>query len=97
MRCLSLGLLTGTVAIAFATLLFLQQTRLDRELRAMSVIERQALYARTLETLSSSCEHPSARTLIEYCRDQSNFIKRFPECDRTCQTLAARRSRLPWH
>jgi hypothetical protein len=28
--------------------------------------------------------------VAEYCRQQADFIKRFPECDRECRDLAAR-------
>lgn len=90
-------LLVCAVAIALAVSLFLQQTRVDRELRSVPSAERRALYERTLETLRKSCAPTSPSALDDYCRDQSAFIKQFPECNKECQRLAARSRRLPWH
>lgn len=80
----ALGLLS---AVALAVFI---HTRLDREISDIPEPERRALYERTRETLRSSCMQTRGPEMAEYCRQQADFIKRFPECDRECRDLAAR-------
>jgi hypothetical protein len=67
-----------------------------RALLSLPAVERRALYERTLETLQSeACDaREGASGLREYCREQAEFIVRFPECDRACSELV-KRTRLP--
>lgn len=92
----TLAWLGGASAIvaAFAGAVFLE-TRLDRELRALPVAERRALYARTLETLHTTCNRECGSEVAEYCRRQADFLTRFPECDSECRDLAARFAPTP--
>lgn len=83
------------LAAAVALLLALavavcMQTRLDREISDLPEPERRALYERTRETLRSPCSQARGPEVAEYCRQQADFIKRFPECDSECRELAAR-------
>jgi hypothetical protein len=58
--------------------------------------ERRALYERTLQNLKSTCQserRPSG--LDDYCHRQADFILKFPECDRTCESLARRQMNEP--
>lgn len=64
------------------------QTRAIRDLPAS---DRHVLYERTLATLRSPCNpDKGADGLLEYCRQQAEFIVQFPECDAACATLAKR-------
>lgn len=80
----ALGLLSAALLAVF------MHTRLDRELSELPEPERRALFERTRETLRSSCMQARGPEVTEYCRQQADFIKRFPECDRECRDLAAR-------
>jgi hypothetical protein len=53
--------------------------------------ERRALYERTLHTLDSTCD-TAARPdgLADFCREQAEFVRHFPECDTACRALAQR-------
>jgi hypothetical protein len=58
--------------------------------------ERRALYARTLETVESSCNpHLRAEGLDELCYEQAALLTKFPECDGACMALVARRRSPP--
>lgn len=81
------GVLIFLLACALAVYL---HARLTRDLRGLPAPERRVLYERTLETLRTSCTHSPGPPLTDYCRDQANFIERFPECDSACRELAAR-------
>lgn len=85
------GALALVAAIAGVTFMFMfMQTRLDRELSELPPSERRALYERTLETLRTTCSQARGPELADYCRQQADFVKRFPECDSECRELAAR-------
>lgn len=80
----------GLVVLALIGLLTVfRHSRLDRELAGMPTAERRALYERTLETLRTSCERAPGPKFTDYCREQADLIRRFPECDSACQELAA--------
>ncbi|HRG94839.1 MAG TPA: hypothetical protein PLR99_01250 [Polyangiaceae bacterium] len=79
----ALGLLAAAWFAVFT------HTRLDRELSKLPEQERRALYERTRETLRTSCAHPRGPEVADYCRQQANFIKHFPECDGECQDVAS--------
>jgi hypothetical protein len=53
-------------------------------------MERHALYERTLQTLQSPSCDPARNGLKDYCRQQAEFIIKFPECDAACGELAKR-------
>lgn len=78
-----------TLLCAVALAVFVH-TRLDREISQLPESERRALYERTRETLRTSCAHARGPEVTEYCREQADFIQRFPECDSECRELAAR-------
>jgi hypothetical protein len=63
----------------------------EHALTQLPAAERRELYERTLHTLESTCA-PQARPpgLQRYCRQQAEFIVRFPECDQVCRELAGR-------
>lgn len=83
--------LGGLLALSLVVVLALYiHTRLDRELQDVPEAERRALYERTLETLRTSCMQARGPTFTDYCREQADFIRRFPECDSECRELAAR-------
>lgn len=65
------------------------QTRLDQELSDLPHAERRALFERPLETLRTACIQARGPEVSDYCCEQANFIKHFPECDGTCRELAA--------
>ncbi len=83
--------LGGLLAIALVCVLAMHiHSRLDRELQDVPEVERRALYERTLETLRASCMQARGPTFTDYCREQADFVRRFPECDSECRELAAR-------
>jgi hypothetical protein len=90
-RTVAVGL-TGLMAILLiGGLAVLVPKRLDPELEELPKTERQALYERTLETLETSCTHHAAGpTLSDYCLEQADFIRGFPECQKGCRELVAR-------
>jgi hypothetical protein len=47
--------------------------------------ERRALYRRTLDTLASTCDLTKRPSGLEnFCREQAELIRQFPECDEAC-------------
>jgi hypothetical protein len=55
-------------------------------------MERQSLYARTLDELSTICRGGVAATsgeLRDHCVAQARFVMELPECDNACQRVAA--------
>ena len=50
---------------------------------------------RTRQTLETSCTNASGASLIDYCREQAEFIKQFPECDSECHSLVVRFTPAP--
>jgi hypothetical protein len=83
------AMLLAAVLVAFTVW---QATRLDDAVEAMPPSERRALYERTRDSLATTCRAP-AEALVPFCREQAELVLRFPECDRTCRTLAARHTR----
>ena len=77
----------GLVVIALVAFAIVHQTGSEREVRSLPDPERRALYQRTLETLKTTCANASGPTLREYCREQAEFMKNFPECDDACRAL----------
>jgi cytochrome b pre-mRNA-processing protein 3 len=58
--------------------------------------EGGALYERTLGTLSRFCDPKrDLKGIDEFCRQQADFIIRFPQCDAACRALAAPHHSLP--
>jgi hypothetical protein len=60
-------------------------------LRSLPQGERQSLYARTLDDLSTTCRDPAAAVgeLHEHCVAQAHFVMELPECGDACQRAAA--------
>ena len=71
----------------------------DAETKAvtsLSAPDRRALYDRTLRTLETTCDQPKRpHGLDDFCKEQAEFIVKFPECDATCESRATRLSPLP--
>lgn len=60
----------------------------EREIADLPAAERQALFARTFETLRTVCNDSAGPNLTNYCEEQASFLVRFPECDPGCAKLA---------
>jgi hypothetical protein len=60
-------------------------------IRSLSNRERQSLYARTLDDLTTICRAPAAASgdLRDHCAAQARFVVELPECDDACQRAAA--------
>ncbi len=67
----------------------------SQDLITLPTLERQTLYQRTLETLESICVSATGPEIVDYCRDQAQFIARFPECDATCEAACRRLAPRP--
>jgi hypothetical protein len=91
--------IAAAVLVVLLALLWLWSQRIaeqDRALEQLPAAERRALYERTLHTLERSCA-PRTRPagLDDYCRQQAEFIVRFPECDQACRTVAEQFQKKP--
>jgi hypothetical protein len=65
-------------------------------IRRLPEPDRRALYQRTLETLTASCERGTRPSGLEaFCQQQAEFILQFPECDTSCQSLARQQRGTP--
>ena len=84
----------GAAAFLLVTYSHLE-TGVDRELRGLPQHERATLYERTLTTLRTTCSSTRTDALLEYCREQAEFIERFPECDDGCRQLTSEFAALP--
>jgi len=67
----------------------------QQELLALPSQQRHALYVHTLETLETICTHAQGPDLTEYCREQTQFIVRLPECAANCQEICRRLAPKP--
>jgi len=67
----------------------------SREIRALPVEQRQALYHRTMENLKTICDPAPGRSTREFCRNQAALSLKFPECDDDCRRTARRHLSLP--
>lgn len=83
------GIALLALILAIGAVMVARQTQIDREIRHLPDSQRTALYQRTLETLRSPCSHAGGDALSDFCREQAEFIQRFPECDDACRELAA--------
>jgi hypothetical protein len=52
--------------------------------------ERRVLYGRILQTLREQCANNTTDALDDYCREQAEFVSRFPECDTSCRESVQR-------
>lgn len=93
MRPLPLAAAIATLATLCGAVVL--QTRLERDLTELPTPERHALYERTRETLRSSCPQARDPDVAEHCRQQAEFIRRFPECNAECRELAAHVAHQP--
>jgi hypothetical protein len=60
-----------------------------RAVLSLPAAERQALYSRTVQNLSSVCATDRA-SMRSFCEEQAHLAKAFPECDADCYRLAER-------
>ena len=60
-------------------------------IRSLPAGQRQSLYARTLEELSTICRDAAATAgeLHDHCVAQARFVMELPECGDACQSAAA--------
>jgi hypothetical protein len=72
-----------------ASYLVWQQGAEDRAIRSLPAEERRAQFLRTAEELRTVCADPPA-ALRPHCRQQAEFLSRFPECDTACLQLVER-------
>ena len=77
--------LFALAAVASVMGLVAYQRSENAELRGLPLAERATLYERTLGSLNSTCMHTSSEALVSYCREQAQFLARFPECNNSCQ------------
>lgn len=61
----------------------------DRAIRSLPAEERRAQFLRTAEELRTVCADPP-EALRAHCRQQAEFLSRFPECDAACLQLVGR-------
>jgi len=61
----------------------------DRAIRSLATEERRAQFLRTAEELRTVCADPP-EALRAHCRQQAEFLSRFPECDAACRLLVER-------
>jgi len=66
-----------------------------REIRALPPAQRQSLYRRTMENLTTICDPAPGRSMREFCRAQAALALEFPECDDECRRSARRNLSLP--
>lgn len=71
------------------------ETHVDRELRELPTHDRAALYRRTLETLRTTCKQARSDALLDHCRAQADFARRFPECDDACREITSAFTTIP--
>ena len=64
--------------------------RETRALRDLPVAEREALYRRTLASLTELCRSPAGAELETYCAGQADIARQLPECDAGCRELVGR-------
>ncbi len=78
------------VAIAGGILLWVHSESAERRaIRDMPAPERRALFARTVQNLTSVCLQPDD-AMRDFCREQAQLALEFQECDPACQQLADR-------
>ena len=84
------------IIILGALAMFWAGTTLSRHeqsasIRMLPASERQSLYTRTLDELSTICRDPAAATgeLHDHCVAQARFVMELPECGDACQSAAA--------
>jgi hypothetical protein len=63
-----------------------------RDLAALSPSARRELYERNRAAAEATCREPSLR---DQCREELEFLARFPECDAECQALVKRHTGVP--
>lgn len=87
----------GIIVAATVTSLWLWNPDAERKaILKLPEPERRALYERTLRTLETTCRPDKrAKGLEDFCREQSEFILRFPECDAACSSAAEPYRREP--
>jgi uncharacterized protein HemX len=89
-----LGRALAWIALALAVVgaagyLVWQQGAEDRAIRSLPAEERRAQFLRTAEELRTICADPP-EALRAHCRQQAEFLSRFPECDAACRLLVER-------
>jgi hypothetical protein len=84
-----LWLITLIVLASSAVVVWWPEDAERRAIASMPAEERNGLYLRTLANLRSTCQ-VSDVSLRAYRQQQVDFIRKFPQCDKTCQALAER-------
>lgn len=78
------------VMASFGLLWYWQGAAEARALESMSQVERRALYLRTRQNIQEVCGEHLMAGMAEFCREQAEFVVRFPECDTSCRSVAER-------
>jgi hypothetical protein len=85
-----------TVAAVIAVLSLRGPDSETKAIGTLSATERRALYERTLQTLETTCDRTKRpHGLDDFCREQAEFVVKFPECDAACSQRAAQFRPLP--
>jgi hypothetical protein len=89
-RRLYLAAAAGLAVLTGAFFAGRQHSRLQ-EVRSLAPDARASIFARALDDLKTTCTSVDAadEVLREHCRDQAAFLVMFPECDASCESLAA--------
>lgn len=80
------GLVVAVLGLVLGTYLWSAGAQ-QRAIGELHPGERQALYLRTVENLKSVCS-PAPDSMRDFCQDQANLAKSFPECDDACYRMA---------
>jgi len=67
------------------------RSRTLADIRTLSAGDRARIFGRALEDLKTTCANLAQvdGALRDHCRAQAEFLRLFPECDPTCQSLTA--------
>jgi hypothetical protein len=84
-----MGVAVGALAIVLGVGLWVwTQGSEGRAIQRLDPVQRHALYVSTLQALESTCQTERDTGLRAYCRQQAEFIRKFPECDEHCREVA---------
>lgn len=90
-----LAIFAGAALAAMLLALCVASGSSERDaIRRLPEPERQALYQRTLKTLESTCDlRKRPNGLEDFCQEQAEVIRLFPECTEAC--IAISKDHLP--
>jgi len=74
----------GVLLVLFVVWMYLQGGE-NRAIKAMSPVQREALFMETRESFRLMCTGDAGTRFIERCHKQAEFLMRFDECDEACR------------